>query len=282
MQDLMAALVARRLLPFRLAWRSQGEKTVFSPEAPPDQRMRRFVRDVSAHVDVIVATTAWDAAALTRWGVPVERIRVEYLGVPDEFFRTTPRNNAVPTRVRLLLTGRLVAWKGHATLIRALGLLRDRLPNLEAWFAGEGDASYKEGLQHEIAQQRLTDRVRFLGHREDVPRLLGDADIAVHCSEREPFGLSIAEAMANRLPVIAAAVQGPREIIREGSGLLAAPGDADQYASAIARLVSNWPEAIAMGERGYEQARDRFRCAINVPRAERYLFVERVPCGCSS
>jgi glycosyltransferase involved in cell wall biosynthesis len=274
MQDLLAALVAKRLASFRLVWRSQGEKTIFSPDAPPDARMQRFVRDVAASVDAVIATSAWDAAALHRWGVPADRIRVEYLGVPDEFFSAAPRSTIPPERFRLLLSGRLVSWKGQATLIRALAVLRDRLPSVDVWFAGDGDADYRASLEREAAVLGVADRISFLGHQDRIPELLAQAHVAVHCSEREPFGLVIVEAMASRLPVVAAAVEGPKEILREGTGLLVAPGDADAYAAAISRLVGDWPAAVAMGQRGFEDARDRFRCAVNVPRVEREMFRE--------
>jgi glycosyltransferase involved in cell wall biosynthesis len=272
MQDLMAALVAKRLTPFRLIWRSQGEKTVFSPAAPPDTRMRRFARNVAKHVDAVVSTSEWDAAALLRWGIPPERVRVEYLGVPDDFFNPTPRPVRSPERFNLVLAGRLVPWKGQATLIRAVGLLVNRLPNLDVWLVGGGDEGYRESLKQEAVAQGLSDRVRFLGHREDIPQILAEAHIAVHCSEREPFGLTIIEAMASRLPVLAAAVQGPQEILRSDCGVLVPPGNTEAYAAALSRMVTNWPDAVKMGQRAFNDAYERFRCATNVPRLERSLL----------
>src|SRR5207245_2332412 len=122
--------------------------------------------------------------------------------------------------------GRMEPWKGWHVHIEALGALRD-LPGWVAWLVGgpHGAAQrrYTENLEHAAHRLGLLDRVRFLGERTDVARLLGAAD--VYCqpnTEPESFGLAVVEALLAGLPVVTTGAGGLVEIVDDTCALTVA------------------------------------------------------------
>ena len=143
-------------------------------------------------------------------------MRTVYLGVDDLWFDPPQNVSRSAAHLRVVISGRLVPWKGHHTFLRAFAEAADHFPDAEAWIVGGGDEAYAAVLEREAARLRVRERVRFWGHRQDAMELVRQCDVAMLCSEREPFGLVIIEGMACGIPVIASDVQGPREIIRPG------------------------------------------------------------------
>jgi glycosyltransferase involved in cell wall biosynthesis len=212
---------------------------------------------------------------LTNWGLPADNIRTIYYACVDDEWFTTPAGAGARDPRRLLMCGRLVPWKGQLTFIRAFARIAPSFPQLEGWIAGDGDADYRTALEAEVLALNLHGRIKFLGHQSDVRGLLRQSDISVHCSEREPFGLVLAEAMATGVPMIAADVEGPREIIDPGkTGLLVAPGDVDGYASAMDQLIRDRALRESLAINAYADASARFRASMNVAALEG-LMLER-------
>lgn len=146
----------------------------------------------------------------------------------------------------LLALGRLHRNKGFDVLIEALA----RLPDAILWLAGEGPL--REDLQKQSHRLGIADRIRFLGWRTDIAGLFAAADLLVCPSRHEPLGNVIIEAWAHRRPVVAAAAQGPTEIVADGeNGLLVPVEDADALAGAIARLIRTPDLARDLVEGGY-------------------------------
>ena len=272
-QDLRAALIAKRLAQFRLIWRSQGELTIFSRSTPPDARAARFIRSARRGVDAVITTTSWDAEALVAWGMPRDRVQtIYYACVDDDWFDAPAQADAREVR-RIVMFGRLVEWKGHRTFIDAFARLADGFSALEGWIVGDGDSAYRTELEREVRKRGLEGRIRFLGHRTDIRVILRDADISVHCSEREPFGLVLAEAMATGVPVVAADVEGPREIIQHGvTGFLVPPGASVEYAVAIERLIRDRELRERIARHAYADASARYRASVNVASLESATF----------
>lgn len=167
------------------------------------------------------------------------------------------------------LVGQITPWKGHDTAIRALRRVRDRHPAAklvvvgEVKFSGAGTSldnhGFLHGLHDLVRELDLTDAVVFLGERNDIPRILRALDILLVPSTAEPFGRTVAEAMTMATPVIATSEGGPAELIDHGvSGLLAAPGDDEAWASAIDRVLSDRSTASQMAEAGQRVALIRF------------------------
>ncbi|WP_456307451.1 glycosyltransferase [Paeniroseomonas aquatica] len=134
----------------------------------------------------------------------------------------------------LLALGRLHRNKGFDILLHALALL----PGAQLSIGGEGPE--RPALEALAASLGLGGRVDFLGWRQDTGALLAACDVFVCSSRHEPLGNIILEAWSATRPVVAAAAQGPTELIRPGeTGLLVPPEDPEALAAAIAGLLAN-------------------------------------------
>jgi glycosyltransferase involved in cell wall biosynthesis len=135
---------------------------------------------------------------------------------------------------RLLALGRLHVNKGFDVLLRAMALL----PGAHLSLAGEGpERGALERLARELG---IAGRVAFLGWRQDTGALLNACEIFVCPSRHEPLGNVVLEAWSAARPVVAAAVHGPVELIREGeTGLLVPKEDPAALAAAIGGLLAD-------------------------------------------
>src|SRR5262249_41027601 len=155
------------------------------------------------------------------------------------------------------------------------GLLRAR-PGWVAWIAGAAQRPRERVYLGELKAQARTlgiaDRVKFLGHRTDVPRLLAAADI--HCQPNlrpESFGLAFVEAMDARLPVVSTWIGAAAEIVDPSCGLLVPPDDPPSLAEALATLI-DYPEfRRRLGASGPARARTLCDPAAAMERLEALL-----------
>lgn len=211
--------------------------------------------------DLVVANSRHTAGTVARVfpGAPVE---VVYLPVPEPAVGDktavrkavradleTPDNTVV-----VLQASRLERWKGQAVHVSALGRLRD-VPGWEAWFAGgaqkAGEAAFLSELRQAADDLGVADRVKFLGQRSDVARLMAAAD--VYCQPNtgpEPFGVAFVEALHAGLPVVTSDVGGGAEVVNERCGILAPPGDTDAVAAALRLLVTDPVTRLGLGLAG--------------------------------
>jgi glycosyltransferase involved in cell wall biosynthesis len=143
----------------------------------------------------------------------------------------------------IIQTSRLEPWKGHQLHLRALARLR-HLPGWVCWIAGGAqrpkEQAYLRELQDLAHELCISDRVRFLGQRSDVPELLSAADL--HCQPNigpEPFGIAFVEALYAGLPVVTTALGGAQEIVDETCGILVKPGDEQELAQALRKLIGD-------------------------------------------
>ncbi len=151
----------------------------------------------------------------------------------------------------LLAMGRLHENKGFDILLRAMA----KLPDMWLWLAGEGpESSRLSALADELG---VSDRVRFLGWRDDPDALLLACDIFVCSSRHEPLGNIVLEAWAAEKPVVAADASGPKSLIGDNeAGRLVPVGDPDALAAAVGELAGNdtlAKQVAAEGRRRYER-----------------------------
>ena len=147
------------------------------------------------------------------------------------------------TAIVIVQAGRLEAPKGHATLLDALGALRD-VPGWIVWQVGgvqrPFEQAYLESLQVQAVRLGIADRVRFAGQRSDVARLFAAADMQCQPNTGpESFGLVFVEALAAGLPVVGTRLGGVMEIVDDTCGVLVALGDSVALAAALRELVTN-------------------------------------------
>lgn len=215
--------------------------------------------------DRIVLLTESDRRAVTERGiVPPEKVRLIHNGVDfadveaPEAGDALRREMNIPSHAQIVLfIGRLARQKSPETLVAAAAMVVKRNDRVRFLLAGDGP---KAGLLAEqIAAGGLAGHVRLLGVRSDVPALLQAADCFVLPSLYEGMPLSLLEAMAAGLPVVASRIPGNEDLVVEGeTGLLVPFGDADALGEAILGLLEDPGQAGACGEAGRRRAREHF------------------------
>jgi glycosyltransferase involved in cell wall biosynthesis len=145
--------------------------------------------------------------------------------------------------VVILQASRLERWKGQTVHLEALGQLKS-LSAWEAWFAGgpqrPAEDAYLGELKRRADELGIGERVKFLGQRTDVPRLMAAAD--VYCQPNtgpEPFGIVFIEALHAGLPVVTSNIGGAAEIVTPDCGILCPPGDVAAVAAALRELITD-------------------------------------------
>lgn len=157
----------------------------------------------------------------------------------------------------VMVLGRLEQQKGHAFLIEAFRKLAPRWPKLIALFAGSG--ALESELKASCEAARLTDRIVFLGYRDDTERLLAAADLVVLPSLFEGLPLVAIETLAMARPIVATDVEGTREIIADGdTGLLVRATDPSALADGIERILADPALGVRLGRRGRVLVEQKF------------------------
>ena len=165
------------------------------------------------------------------------------------------RSTHPPGPPLVVSVGRLAFPKDFATLVRSIAMVEPRA--LRTAIVGDGPQRIE--LEQQIATLGVQDGVRLLGTRDDVPALLAEAGIFVLSSRSEGLPMSVIEAMAAGLPVVATAVGGIPELVEhERTGILVPPGDARALAAALSRLAGDAGLRQRMGEAGRARAEEHF------------------------
>jgi glycosyltransferase involved in cell wall biosynthesis len=175
-----------------------------------------------------------------------------------ELDRPRRESGAAARPFTVLSVGRLRPPKDFGTLIRAMAALERGSVRLRI----AGDGPERAALASEVARLGLDGDVELLGARTDVDELLADADLFVLASESEGLPMSVLEAMAAGLPVVASAVGGVPELVREGeTGTLVPPGDSAALAIAIRRIAADPELRDRLGAAGRRRAEREFSLA---------------------
>lgn len=186
-----------------------------------------------------------------------EKLHVVHCGIPLERFR--PRVELEEPEPLLLYVGRLVPEKGQAVLLQALSLVRRRGGRVAATLVGEGPQ--RSGLEALAEELDVRAHVHFAGAlgQEEILALYERATVFCLPSFAEGVPCVLMEAMAMEIPVISTVIAGIPELIEnERSGLLVAPGRADQLADAIERLISDPELRRRLGAQGAEKVAAEF------------------------
>ncbi|WP_129794084.1 glycosyltransferase [Sphingosinicella sp. CPCC 101087] len=214
----------------------------------------------------LLAVSAALKADMTARGLPEERIRVHHTGIDLDRFRPIDRAAAKAalglSGPLLVSAGALIEMKGQAFAIEALG----ELPDAELLLVGEGP--HRPVLERLARRLGVARRVHFLGVRphDDLPALLGAADVAVQPSATEGLANVWVEALACGTPVVTCDVGGAREAIdRPAAGRLVAR-DAGAIAAAIRDLLAAPPDPV-----GVRKAAEKFSWSRNAEELEVHL-----------
>jgi D-inositol-3-phosphate glycosyltransferase len=237
--------------------RMQGEH-----DGSPADRIRSEKR-LATSVDGIIATCSDELAELRAMGARDADISVIPCGVDLTQFHPGGEVAERGSQHRLLTVGRLVRRKGVDDVIEALA----ELPDTELVIAGGPSAAELSGddefrrLRARAVSRGVASRVSWTGgvDRDEVARLMRSADIVVCAPWYEPFGIVPLEAMACGTPVVATAVGGMLDTVRDGhTGRLVPPRQPASLASALRELLQDPSRRAAMGSAGSERARTTY------------------------
>jgi glycosyltransferase involved in cell wall biosynthesis len=174
-----------------------------------------------------------------RWGLDAGRVTV----LPNPAPAIPPMPTRDELRAELELDGDVLVFAGRLGPQKAVGVLLEALGQVSCVsLVIAGDGPERPALERRAAELGLESRVRFLGSvpRETVLRLFRAADASVLPSAWENFPHTIVEALAVGCPVIATAVGGVPEVVRDGeNGLLVPPGDSAALAAAFERFFGD-------------------------------------------
>ncbi len=245
-----------------------GDLLILQHQVHQSALRRRTARSLLTSASVLVANSQWtrDRCVHLLGELDVEptaeQIRVVPLGADHEFFRPGLDTTAIRQRYGLgqgrwlLSVARLTRHKGIDTALRALSLLSREHPDLGYAVVGSGEE--REALEAEARELGVADRVRFLTEvpDRDLPGLYNAAEIYLGVSRLmeqrvEGFGISLVEASACGVPVVAGKSGGIPEAVRDGeTGVLADAEEPEAVAAALRRLLADPARRRRLGEAG--------------------------------
>jgi glycosyltransferase involved in cell wall biosynthesis len=254
--DVYGSIAAHALrIPF-VSTRHNDDRYLLGPFRYVDRAFMHGVRRVIAISDAV-------REFHIRAGLPAAKVVTVHYGldaVPDVPSELTPAEAGIPDDAPLVLAiGRLIEQKDHATLLEAFARVASARPGTRLAILGWGR------LEDETRA-----RIRDLGLEESVvlpgrvePRdWLQRADVFVHTSRWEGFGIVLLEAMLAGLPIVATRVSAIPEIVAEAeTGVLVEPGDVPGIARALAQLLDDSEVRQAMGHAGRRRAEEEFSVA---------------------
>jgi glycosyltransferase involved in cell wall biosynthesis len=258
-------VVAHMSIPYALVAPAIGDRTLvyYVHEFHRGKHWSEFWARHSRRPDAVIAGSAFEASS-----IPALFPNIASEDASVVYYATEVGNEALP-QVRadvrrelatpddhhvIVCAARLSPYKGHDVLIEALGALRRR-PDWTAWIAGgpqsPTEARFDRSLRARSTALGIADRIRFLGERRDVPRLLRGADL--HCQPNvgpEPFGICFVEALWAGLPVVTSSIGGALEIVTPELGELVPPSDATALARALDKCMDDGDKARIVREKG--------------------------------
>lgn len=282
--DLIHTMLYRSNIVGRVAGRRTGTSVVsslvntpYAAERLADPRLRSGPMRVARAVDGFTArhltrrlhavSHTVKAHAVDALHVPAERIVViergrdpERLGVPSRARHEAARDRlGIPDGAEVIVNvGSREYQKGHRHLLDALALLAPTRGQLLLLVAGRNGNTAAE-LDRQVQTLGLEARVRFLGHRADVPEILAAADIFVFPSLFEGMPGALIEAMALGLPAVAFDIPAVREVVEpDVEALLVPPGNAAALAAAVAALLDDPQHRQRLGASGRRTFLERF------------------------
>ena len=265
--DVYGAIAARFLRIRHVSTRHNDDRYLLGPFRYVD---RAFASGACRLIAISDAVRSFLLAA----GHDPEKLVTIHYGLdelPAAGSAVTPEAAGVPADAPLLLAvGRLIAQKDHATLLRGFGSVRARHPAARLAILGGGPLA--EAIRAQVRELGLDGAVLLPG-RVEIRCWLERADVFVHTSRWEGFGIVLLEAMLAGLPIVATSVSAVPEVVRDGeTGVLVGAGDATALARALDRLLSDRELAAALGAAGRARARSEFSVGRMV---ERTLAVYR-------
>jgi glycosyltransferase involved in cell wall biosynthesis len=217
------------------------------------RRQAALVHLAAGWVDRFVCVSHDSARLAILQGVPARKVCTVWNGIDLARFPCTGPRPEGPA----VIVARLSPEKDHATLLRAAALAVRADSSFRLEVAGDGPC--RTDLHRLAEELGLTGHVRFLGAVRDVPALLARAGLFVLSSLSEGVSLTLLEAMASGLPVVATRVGGnPEVVVEDETGLLVGPGDPDGLARGLLSLWQDPDRCRRLGGAGRARVERHF------------------------
>lgn len=238
-------------------------------------------RWLAQRTDRIVGCSEGVRRVLLDMGMPPDRTIAIANGIRVEPFADADAQQFAHRTPGIVMVARISKQKDHATLLRAVALLRDRGLTPPVLFAGGGKARPRAALEALAGQLGIAGQVQFLGVHRDVPGLLMGHQVCVLSTHYEGMPLALIEGMAAGCAVVGSAVPGVREVIRDGiDGRLVPEGDAEALAQALQALLEAPDAAARLGAAARATAlHDYSRTRMNQEYEALFLQLARTAAG---
>lgn len=249
--------------PFEAMMARKGSRAYIFSQRSMNKDSSSIALRVKVHLsERVIAISEPVVDLLIKHGTPQSKLRKVYLGIDlDEIQYRRPVQHSGTKNI--LSVGHIVPLKGYQYALRAMALLKQKMPDIRLRIAGSSDSpKYFEELQTLLRHLDLAENVEFLGNRRDVIDLMHQSDVLLLASETEALPWVILEAHAAGLPVVASAVDGPREVIEdERNGLLVKQGDVEGFTDALYRILNSPEFAAELSENGRKDIQSKFSAA---------------------
>ena len=265
--------IAMRLLPLARAKRIPLIAHFHGDFSFVTNRWYRWsLRQCLPHFAAVVVVTAAEREWMLQHGVPEAKLRVIPCGAPTELF--CPRRSSRPNpALRFVMVSRLSREKGCDVSMRAFARVAAEFPDAELHVFGDGPM--RQELEQLVTTLQLTRQVFFRGYVDEhsLARLLPDHDVFIqHSLVKEGSPVSISEAMACGVPVIATSVGGIGDQVVHGqSGLLVRENDTQEMASAMLRLAHDHRLRLRLGIAARSRAKLLYDSLLQTRRVEELL-----------
>ncbi|WP_126425451.1 glycosyltransferase family 4 protein [Brevibacillus marinus] len=234
-------------------WRVRGEISTESPFWRIADAQDYYGAMAS---DVTIVPSQWLKRIIAReYRIPERQMTVVPYGMDTDAFRKRMEEpvaiSAPPDKKVLVCPARLNKEKGHEHLLHALARLKQERTDWVCWVIGDGDL--REDLTKLCGRLRLQRQVTFLGHRDDIPALLKQADLFVLPSILDNLPYAVMEAQIAGKPVVATQAGGIPEMVLHGeTGLLSPVGDTEALYRNLQRLLDDDLLRQNLGQRARE------------------------------
>ena len=255
----------------RLVAKSLGIPVVYTVHQPPYVYTTRLKQWLYGHAERLLNARFTDRVIYVSHRVHQEALSLEMVApekavvipngiVMDSYValghrEATRRALSAPDDVPIVCCiGRLSAEKGVDVLLTALSMVIEQTRAFRVWIVGDGPL--RSALEAQTREMGAADLVRFLGFRDDVPKLLQGCDVFVLPSRNEAMSLALLEAMGAGLPCVVTDVGDSAEMVRDHAAGFVVPSQAsDALAVSLTRLLLDPELRCSMGNAARERAR---------------------------
>jgi glycosyltransferase involved in cell wall biosynthesis len=269
--------------------RLTGRKSLVHLHIKWERGLGRATRWGIARADAVLAISQFVRRSLIEGGVAEDKVHTALNAIevdrydPDRVERGVFRRslNLSDDEPLIGIVARVMFWKGHLDLVRALPRIARRFPSVRLAIVGrateQGPGSFAGQIADLAQELGVADNLIWAGWRDDAAHVFADLDVLCVPSFEEPFGLVVIEGMAMRRAVVAYSSGALPEIVTAGvDGLLVAPQDVDGLADALVQALDDAELRRRLGEAGRQTVLARFAATRQ---ADEVLAIYRRVCG---